>query len=65
MFAAAIIAVAVPVLYVLSVAPMLWLAAHGYLPVAVAHVYQPLWWTGSRIKALGAFVEWWIMRMPS
>jgi hypothetical protein len=52
------------VLYVVSVGPVLWLAAHGYLPVAVSHLYDPLWYLGRNVPWLGRFVEWWIMQMP-
>ena len=55
---------AMPVLYVLSVGPLMWLMAHGYLPLWLAHLYDPLWYIGGKLRPLGEFVDWYIMKMP-
>ena len=58
------VVVGVVVGYVLSVGTMMWLMAHGYLPIWLAHLYDPLWFIGRHVKPLGAFVEWYILQMP-
>jgi len=54
----AIAMVALVVGYVLSVGPVIWLMAHGYLPLWFAHAYDPLWFIGRHVKPLGRFVDW-------
>ena len=51
---------ALSVLYVVSVGPVLWLAAHGYLPVWVARIYDPIW----TMPVVKDFIEWEISHMP-
>ena len=58
------IATAVPILlfllYVLSTGPILWLIAHGYLPVWVSRAYAPIW----SLPVIGDFINWELQQIP-
>jgi len=52
------------VLYALSVGPVAWLSAHGYLPGFVGYVYLPLHWLymaspAPMREAFDAYIQWW------
>jgi hypothetical protein len=51
-------------LYPLSVGPVAWLTAHGYLPGFVVYVYMPLQGLYMALpapirEAFDAYVQWW------
>ena len=52
------------VLYVMAIGPLLWLAAHGYLPDGVRHflsrAYEPLWIIASYVPSLKQLLHWYI-----
>ncbi len=50
-----------PVLYVLSIGPMMWLSANGYIPPRVSAsvpLYAPLQWTADRWPAFDSLLDW-------
>jgi hypothetical protein len=55
-------ALLLPILYTLSMGPMLWLATHGYLPQAarqfLSDFYAPLWIAGGYVPFLKQFLYW-------
>jgi hypothetical protein len=61
---AAIVVVFVPMLYGLSMGPMLWLSTHDYLPGPVrqflSRFYEPLWIVASYVPLLKQFLHWYI-----
>jgi len=51
-----------PVLYVLSVGPVYWLAFKGYLPQEVLSIYAPLeCLSGDLESQFKAYIRWWIL----
>ena len=59
--------IALPLLYVLSIGPMIYLTKKGYLPESIADkmetFYQPLGWLADHTSLVGepldAYAGWW------
>ena len=52
--------VLLPLLYVLSVGPVVWLADHGYVGEWVGNIYRPLLVLARNgVEPLRAYIEFW------
>lgn len=53
-------AILVPVLYVLSSGPVMWLASKGYWPESLRGIYAPLGYLpDNTVDLFVRYVEWW------
>jgi hypothetical protein len=59
---------ALPVLYVLSVGPALWLVAHEWIDETCVAAYAPLDWASEHSTIahdwLNSYLLWWKLRLP-
>jgi hypothetical protein len=58
-FAAIVIVLALPALYVLSVGPMIWLANHDYISKE-GNLYSPLQWGRDHCEPFNRAVSWYM-----
>jgi hypothetical protein len=52
--------VLLPVAYVLSAGPMIWLAARGYVPDEVGLIYAPLAFLANCFPAIRRLLNWYV-----
>jgi hypothetical protein len=52
--------IVLPAVYVLSAAPVIWLANHDYVPMSVLHIYDP----AGEIPVVRKFILWQLDQMP-
>jgi hypothetical protein len=63
----ALLFMAVPFLYLISLGPAIWLDSHGFVNppthAALEWLYSPLAWVAENVPAIGpaiqAYAEWW------